>query len=118
MPHRELYTRRIYVTDAGAPDYFCQVGENIQFDRTADQDYTITVQYDKRSTAITATSDSMPYSGRFNNYLREGMLVIAKKAKEDKWVDVDAQFQAIFKRAAMREVITRTINRKPYRKDY
>lgn len=118
MPHNELYTRRIYVTATGSPDYWCHVDENLQFDRTADAGYTITVQYDTRSTVLTATTESMPYSDRFNHYLREALLVVANKAKKDKWVDVDAQFQAIFKRAAMREVITRQIPRKAYVKDY
>lgn len=118
MPAQLLYTRRIYVTASGQPDYYCHVAESIQFDRTADDDYSITVQYDKRSTALTATTDSMPYSDRFNQYLREALLVIANKAKKDKYVDVDAQFQAIFKRAAMREVVTRQIHRKPYTKDF
>lgn len=117
-PAKFIYDRRIYVTATGLPDYFAHVDENIQFDRTADAGYTITVQFDIRSTILTATTDSMPYTDRFNHYLREALIVMANKAKKDQIPQADAQFMTIFKRAALSETIRRTTYKKPYRLDF
>lgn len=110
-----VFDRRIYnASGTGLPENYAHVAEKLQFDKAADATYSLTVQYDKRSTVLTATTDSMPYSDRFNHFLREALLVYANKAKKDKFIPVDAQFQAMFKKAAMAEVIRRTTKRRPY----
>ena len=60
----------------------------------------------------------MPYADRFNHYYREAMVIIANKAKNDKLPQADLAFESLFKKAAMREIITRTTYRKPYILDF
>lgn len=100
-----LYRHQIDVigSNTGQPELFATFGKptgssgrNIVFDYTADSDYTIDYIYNKLTGNLT-TTDYMPYDDMFNDYLREGIVVLCQKAKDDKVVQVDNIWRELFR---------------------
>jgi len=93
-------------SSTGSPSYWAHKGSDIFFNIDADDDYTITLYYHQRTATLTMSSD-MPYSDFFNEYLREALIIMASKAKDDKIVNVDMQFHEMFKQIVNSTVIGR-----------
>lgn len=75
-----IYRERKFISATGQPYHFAEVGTNLQFERTADEDYTVKVYYDKR--ALLSAGD-MPYDGEFNDPIREMIVILAHKRQEE-----------------------------------
>lgn len=73
----------------------------------------LTVEYDLKSAVLTLAS-SMPYTDRFNEFLREMLVATAKAKKENRIEKADMMFQNLFKARAMQEEIARGFVPRPY----
>lgn len=100
------------------PEFWSYDGNYIYFDLSADQDYLLKVEYLAESTAITATTDSMPYHSYFDDVLREATVEIARAAKEKKSVDVNRMFRRKFEETVDRFIVGRWIVKPTYQLDF
>lgn len=100
------------------PSYWSHDGANICFDCRADQDYTLSAYYHVRSAAMSATSDTVPYNGIFDEFFREYVVALASKAKDDKTPQVDNMYRRKFEKFAKRTMISRNFRPKHYKVDF
>lgn len=80
-PPAKLYYDRKWISSTGQPDYWCQIGQNIEFEETADADYALTLYLDK-ATGTLALDGVLPYADQFNDALRQAMIIQAKHRNE------------------------------------
>lgn len=113
----DIYYRRIYDTSTGQPYYWCEKDTSILFDCTADQDYSLKIYYNSKTTALTATTDDMPYNDMFNQEIREAVSITAKN-RENEFAGVNSVLFQMFKDAAMARVVSRNYVPKTYRLDF
>lgn len=108
-----IYYKRELISDEGQPDYFAIKAAEFIFERTADQDYSLTVYYNKKSTTL-VTADTLPFSDEFNQPLRQAIVLQAKSRNE---YDImgDAAMHDYFMAAALAKVVSRNFTPKPYR---
>lgn len=111
------YQINVATSNTGTPQYWSYNAANIYFNNIADIDYAITVYFHQRTATLTAT-DSMPYNDVFNEYVREAIVTMAQKAKDNKIPGVDQQFYATFKAIAERYVITRNTHFQNFHIDF
>ena len=112
-----IYYKRKFISATGQPDYYALEGTKIIFERTSDQEYTdLVIHYDKASTALT-TVGSMPFADRFNESLRQ-MMVMCAKHRQELSPAIDAEMYNYFMDAAMGEVISRNYASRRYRTDF
>jgi hypothetical protein len=97
----------------GQPNYWSYNAANYFFDITADQEYSLTAYFHQK-TPTKVITDDMPYNDLFNEYMRESLIVMAQKAREDKVVNVDQQFHRYFEDIAQRVVMSRKWNPRTY----
>jgi len=98
-------------SNTGIPNYWSHNATNFYFDIESDADYTIDAYYHVKSAVLTILS-YMPYDDYFNEYIREALVVMATKAKEDKPVNVDLLFLDMFKQAVNSMVVGRNFVKK------
>ena len=98
-------------SSTGQPYKYALQGTSIQFDATADQNYTVEFLYFKSIASLT-TATTMPFNGEFNDALLEAMVLISKN-KDEYDVSGDAALYDFFTKYAMRKVTSR--NHKPRR---
>jgi len=108
---------RILDTSTGEPSYWSQHNDTIEWDKTADDDYTCVVMYDKWSGTLGLTDD-MPYNDDFNNYLVQGTCIMANAAKKDEIVPTDQQVHSLFRSVLSRDVIVRNFKKRTYVMDF
>ena len=113
-----LYYKREFRTDTAEPQFWAHVADNLQFDVTADADYTVTVYYDKQSTALTSSTETMPYSGRFDNFLINATVVLCEAKKYKNPQEADALYMAIFQNITYQDMVNRRFVKKNYRLDF
>ena len=104
-PASKLLYERKYCSSTQQPYYWCQIGQNIEFESTADQAYTLDVYYDKKTGALSLT-DSMPYNDQFNDALRQAMVIQAKHRNEFD-TGMEGQLMDFFSRQVMAKDIMR-----------
>lgn len=109
----DMYT----VPTIGRPKYWSLQNNKLYFNIDSDQDYYLDIYYHKKSGTLAAT-DSTPYNGVFDEYLREALIGMARKARNKKITPTDQQFYNMFKEVAERNVIGRNVRRKPYYIDF
>ena len=66
---------------AGQPEYFAIQGTSLMFEKAADAEYSITLEYHKRADALTILSE-MPFNDEFNDVLRQFMSLVCKSRSE------------------------------------
>jgi hypothetical protein len=110
-----IYYQRKFIT-TGRPYCFAIEDTNFIFDYTADQEYTLTVHYNKKSTALT-TSGNMPFNDDFNLVLQQGAVLFAKN-RNNKELNIDAVIGSMFEEAANKNVLKRNFVPKNYRLDF
>ena len=76
-------------------------------------DNNISIYYDKKNAAL-ALTDSMPYSDRFNEHIRETVVQCAKGKKNDSITKSDSLFNSLFEQRVIQEEIARGFIPKPY----
>jgi hypothetical protein len=103
--------------DGQEPTYFCHVKEQIQFEAAASAAKTCRLIYDIGSATVTADS-SMPYSGTYDDPVREVVvqMSIHKKHKEDS--PTDAVYAQIFDQVMTMDIVNRRFTRKQYKLDF
>lgn len=115
----ELYYKSEFrESDTAEFNFWAHSNDNIVVEVVADQNYTVTVYYDKFSTAIAAESDPMPYQGRFDNALRESVVLLCEAKKYKNPSQADAMYAQIFDSIVHHDVINRKFKKKNYRLDF
>jgi len=104
-------------SNTGTPQYWSYNSANIYFNTDADTDYALTVYFHQRTDTL-ASDDDMPYNDVFNEYIREAIVTMAQKAKDNKIAGPDQQFYATFKAIAERYVITRNTRFRNFHIDF
>lgn len=108
MGARELYERRMHrYGDTAEPKYWAHIQNNIEFEVTADADYSFTVYHDVMSTVLTATTDSMPYNSRYDEYIREAVVMCVRGRKNKKIEQTDAIYLQMFMETVHQDIINR-----------
>ena len=100
-------------SNTGEPSYWAYRGNNIYFNIEADDDYTLDAYYHKKTAELTA-DDDMPYNDFFNEYIREGIVSMAEKARDNKVAKIDAEFYNMFKHIVDSATVGRNFSPKNY----
>ncbi len=114
----ELYYKAEFRDDEAQPNFWVHDGANIRFECDADDDYTIIVFYDKYSTVLTLETDTMPYSGTFDETLREATVLMCEAKKYKNPTEADAMYAKLFESVAMTDMVNRRFKKKNYRLDF
>jgi hypothetical protein len=104
--------------ETGEPNYWSHLGDTIIFEVAPSADTTVSVYYDKLSTELTAESDTMPYSGRFDDALREAVILLCQSKKYKQPSQADAAYAQIFQSIVQHDVVNRKFVKKNYRLDF
>lgn len=112
------YRAQFRTTDTAEFNYWTHNKDNIEVEVTADQDYTVTVFYDKLSTELTAETDTMPYQGRFDQYLREAVVLMCQAKKYKSPSQADAMYATIFDTIVHQDTLNHKFKKKNYRLDF
>jgi len=105
-------------TSATVPTGCFNVREVWYGDKRKENLNSLTVYYDKLSTEITAESDTMPYEGRFDNAIRETVVLMCTAKKYKKPYEADAMYQQIFDAIVHSDALHRRYKKKNYRLDF
>ncbi len=104
---KELYAMRMSISSStGQPRYWSHIKEYIQFDYEADDNYTFTVYHDNATATLTIDSD-MPYAGRYDEYIREALILMAQAKKNKKLPQTDAIYLKMFTDNLHQDIINR-----------
>ena len=107
------YTRMFRDGDA-VPTIWALSNDQILFPSGCDGTLTtLVIYYDKKSDALTLSSD-MPYNDRFNEFFREMMVLAIRSKRMGKAAQADSMYYTMFKQRAMTEEIQRGFIPKPY----
>jgi len=113
-----FYKRQFRLSETGEFSFWSHLGDTVGVDVEADDDYTITVFYDKASTPITASGNSTPYEGRFDNTLREAVVLLCESKKYKQPSEADAAYAKIFERIVHMDLVNRKFVKKTYRLNF
>ena len=103
----ELYQMRMDRSgESSTPKYWCHIKENIEFDVPAIEEKTYTCYHDSMSVTVLVGSD-MPYSGRYDEYLREALILMAQAKKHKKLPQTDAVYLQMFTANLQQDIINR-----------
>lgn len=103
-----IYERRMHRDgDTAEPNYWAHIGNNIEFEVTADANYTFTVYHDDTSTILTAVGDTMPYNDKYNEFLRETIVMMARSRMDKKFIQTDAVYSSLFRDIVHQDMINR-----------
>jgi len=105
-------------SDAQEFSYWTHIADNIVVEVAAASDTTLTVYYDKLSTAVTSESSTMPYNGRFDEALREAVVLMSQAKKYKSPMQADAMYKAMFDEVVQMDTLNRKFVKKPYRLDF
>ena len=84
----------------------------------ANSEKTVTVFNDKFATTLTAEYDTMSYSDRFNDALREATVWVCEYKKYKNPQQADAGYAQIFDSIVYHDVINRKFVKKNYKLDF
>jgi hypothetical protein len=104
--------------DRAEPNFWSHMGSSLEFECDARSTYTVTVFYDKFSTAITAEDDNMPYAGIFDDALRESIVIMCEAKKYKNPQEADAMYLAIFNSIVYQDTINRKFIKKNGKLDF
>lgn len=99
-----MFYKRIFISGTARPQFWSIRGDFILVDQTADQNYTLTVRYNKRTPKLDLTDD-MPYSDVFNETFRELLVMHAKAKKEGVIAPTEQTYMALFRQIAIGQQI-------------
>lgn len=119
LDQMSIYYKAQFQSDYyGEPNFWCHLGDYIMFEMAADDDYTVTVFYDKASTALTASTSTMPYNGKFDEALREALVMMVQAKKYKNVSQSDAVYLNLFDSIIQQDCINRKFVKKNYRLDF
>lgn len=112
VPAMKLYYKRKWISSTGQPNYWCEIGSNLEFEQTSDDDYALTIYYDK-ATGNLALGGALPYDDKYNNAISQATVIQAKHINE---LDVSgdaALFQFFMDTVMGRSIAKRYIGQMP-----
>ncbi len=111
--------RRQYIdSGTGEPRYCAMSGTNIIFDYTADVDYTLAIEYNKKQTTDLVAGSAMPFDSQFNDQIIKAVALFCK-IRNDLTVAADAVLYQYFLEECTASVINRGEDEPPsYRLNY
>jgi hypothetical protein len=112
------YKSEFRESETAEPSFWAHDGETIRFEVAADDDYIVTVYYDKLSTTLTAESDTMPYGGRYDDAMREAVVLLCQAKKYKSPSQADAAYAQIFENIVKMDIVNRGFKKKNYRLDF
>ena len=112
----EIYRQQKHISTDGEPTYYSIEGLNFIFERDADADYSLTVHYNSKPTALVVGS-AMPYNDIFNDSISKSVVIQAKNRNE-LGVNIDAVLEGIFHSAATAYVVSRNYAPNRYRSSF
>jgi hypothetical protein len=104
----------VYKYSSARPTIWALEDNKILLPQVAGSVKQMTVHYDKKSATL-ALTDSMPFGDRFNEFIREMLVLCAKAKKEGVLERSDQALSSMFRSRAMHEEIARGYVRKPYK---
>jgi len=108
MSARELYKRRMHrYGDTAEPRYWAHVQNNIEFEVEADDDYDFIVYHDVMSTPLTALTDTMPYDSRYDEAIREALVMAVRSRRNGKFEQTDATYLQMFNETVHQDIVNR-----------
>jgi hypothetical protein len=111
-----IYYRRKYITGTAQPVFFSTEGQTFIFEYTADQDYDLTIYYNKNGTDL-ELADTVPFNGQFDQPLRQ-MVVLQAKSRNEYDIMGDAAIYDFLMDAALGKVIARNNQPKGYKLNF
>ena len=111
-----IYYKRKHITGAAKPVFYATEAQTFIFEHTADQDYDLTIYYNKDSTAL-ESSGTMPFNSKFDQPLRQ-MIVLQAKSRNEYDIMGDAAIYDFLMDAALGNVISRNRQPKGYRLNF
>lgn len=120
LDQMKLYHKTEVLTEDATAEfnYWTHIGDNIQVEIAAAENTTLTVYYDKLSTAITAETDTMPYGGKYDEALREAVVLMCEAKKYKNPQEADAMYKVMFDRVVQQDAINRKFVKHTYRLDF
>ena len=94
-------------TSRSQPDRFCIKGDYIWFETVPDDAYTVNFRYFPNFVPLASTSVNMPYKNLFNNQIKEGVILYAKRRNE-LGIQIEAILQDMFLARALKIARKRT----------
>ena len=98
----EMYYERKFITETGQPYFWALENPNIIFEKTSDAVYTIRIHYNKKTGTLTSAS-TIPYNDVFNEIFRELLVMHAQAKRENKIMQADQLYTAMFRQRAAQE---------------
>ena len=111
-----IYYKRKHITGAAKPVFYATEAQTFIFEHTADQDYDLTIYYNKDSTVL-ESSGTMPFNSKFDQPLRQ-MIVLQAKSRNEYDIMGDAAIYDFLMDAALGNVISRNRQPKGYRLNF
>lgn len=111
-----IYYKRKHITGAAKPVFYATEAQTFIFEYTADQDYDLTIYYNKDSTAL-ELAGTMPFNSKFDQPLRQ-MIVLQAKSRNEYDIMGDAAIYDFLMDAALGNVISRNRQPKGYRLNF
>jgi hypothetical protein len=96
--------------------FFSTEGQTFIFEYTADQDYDLTIYYNKNGTDLELTG-TVPFNGQFDQPLRQ-MVVLQAKSRNEYDILGDAAIYDFLMDAALGKVIARNNQPKGYKLNF
>jgi len=93
-------------SSTGKPSYWAHNNSNIYFNIESDDDYTLDAYYHIKTSTL-ALTDYLPYNDFFNEYIREAIVMMSTKTKDDKIINVDMQVYKLFQSIVDSIVVSR-----------
>jgi len=119
IDQEELYYRRRFRTsDTAEPNYWAHVKDDVEFEVTAADNATVVMIYDAGTAPFTATTDTMPYAGLYDQSISEIIvnMLVNKKYKDGN--QLDAGYMTLFDTIANHDMVNRKFARKQYTLDF
>jgi hypothetical protein len=107
----------VWVFDGQEPMYWAHVREQIQWDAASSTAYNVRVIYDQGSADVTSDGN-MPFSGTYDDVIREVTVQMAVHKKHKTDSPTDAIYAQIFDQILTMDMTNRRFHRKPYRLDF
>lgn len=111
-----IYYKRQFISGTAQPVFFAIEAETFIFEHAAAAGYALTVYYNKDSTDLVLT-DSMPFNDKFNQPLRQ-IIVLQAKSRNEYDILGDAAIYDYLMDAALAKVISRNHEPKGYKLNF
>jgi hypothetical protein len=112
-----IWRRRQFISGTGKPWNYAILDDEFIFEHTADDDYSLTVDYYKIPASDLALGTTMPFSDRFNDELKKAV-VLSAKVRQERTVAGDAIFYEFFVNELRAEGLRRMTPQREWRLNY